>query len=332
MTGPGGGGAGRRSGGTGRERGARIRPLRCGLMLVAVLTTTLAAPAPATGQGAGSSASTLLRLAPGPRPLSLGHAFVAVRDPLALEYNPAAVRAHGLTATYQELPVGATAGGTTVTFPAGSATLGLSLRFLNYGEIDVIESPTGGPVGQPTGITATGGELSALFGGGIRLGFAQLGVAGRWLHLDVAGLADDAFVADAGILVEPTAGITLGASVQGLGGDVEAGRAAQVLQTVRLGAAVERWYGRTVKAILTVEGRQREDRLGAGAGLEVRGGTERLEGAVRIGYETRPDPDDAFSELVFGGGVRLDALTVEFAYRALGPLGSTRQVGLRYRF
>lgn len=297
-----------------------------------VLAGVALSAAPVVGQGAGSSASTLLRVAPGPRPLALADAFVAVRDALALEYNPAATTADGLTASYQELPVGASAGASTVTFPAGPATLGVSLRFLNYGQIEVIESPDGVPVGEPTGELATGGELSAVVGGGIRLGPARVGLAGRWLHLDVAGLADDAFVGDAGVLVEPAKGFTLGASYQGLGTEVEAGRGAPVLRTVRFGGAIERWYGSVLKAILTVEGRQRESRLGAGVGLEVRAGTRRVEAAGRIGYETRPDPGDAFSSLVFGGGVRLDGLTVEFAYRALGPLGSTRQVGLRYRF
>ena len=105
-----------------------------------------------------------------------------------------------------------------------------------------------------------------------------------------------------------------------------------MLRTVRVGAAIERWYGRAVKAILTVEGRRREARTGGGAGLEVRAGSEAVEAVARIGYETRPDPGDAFSPVVFGGGVRLHALTVELAYRALGPLGATRQVGLRYEF
>lgn len=298
----------------------------------AVVAAFLLLPAPAAGQGAGSSASTLLRLAPGPRPLALAEAFVAVRDPLALEYNPAALAVGGITASYQELPVDASAGATTVTFPAGPAALGVSLRFVNYGEIDVVEPVDGLPVGEPTGETATGGELSAVLGGGVRLGPARLGVAGRWLHMDIAGLADDAFVADAGVLLEPVRGLTLGASYQGVGTELEAGRAAQVLRTARFGAALERWYGRTVKAIVTVEGRHREDRLAGAAGLELRGGTARLEGALRVGYETRPDPGDAFSRFVFGGGVRLDALSVEFAYRALGPLGETRQVGVRYRF
>ncbi|MDX1674801.1 MAG: hypothetical protein R3314_08415 [Longimicrobiales bacterium] len=300
-----------------------------GLAALAGLTLTAGM---AAAQGAGSEASTLLRLAPGARPLALGHAFVAVRDPLALEYNPAATAVGGITAGYQDLPVGASAGSSTVTFLAGPATLGVSLRFLNYGEVAVYE-PTGvGPVGTPTGLTATGGELSALVGGGVRLGPARLGLAARWLHLDVAGLADDAFVGDAGALLEPVRGLTLGVSYQGFGGDVEAGRAAPLLRTLRVGAAVERWYGERLKAILTVEGRRREARIGGGFGLEIRGGTERLEAALRAGYEIKPDPDDAYSAFVFGGGVRLDRLTVELAYRALGPLGSTRLVGLRYRF
>lgn len=321
-------GAGARTGRDGAGTAA------AGLLAGALLAAggLLAGPAMAAGQGAGSSASTLLRLAPGPRALALADAFVAMRDPLALEYNPAAMSVGGITASYQELPVDASAGATTVTFPAGPAALGVSLRFVNYGQIEVIESPGNLPVGEPTGELATGGELSALMGGGIQLGPARLGLAGRWLHLDVAGLADDAFVGDAGVLVEPFRGLTLGASIQGLGTDVEAGRSAPVLRTVRVGAAIERWYGSALKAILTVEGRERESRVGAGAGLELRAGTARVDASLRIGYETRPDPGDAFSRLVFGGGIRLDGLSVEFAYRALGPLGATRQVGLRYRF
>lgn len=312
--------------------GGRVRRVFRAAAFAALLgLAALALPAPAFGQGAGSQASTLLRLAPGARPLALGHAFVAVRDPLALEYNPAAASAGGLSASYQALPVDVSAGATGVTFPAGAGVMGVSLRFVNYGTIDVYESTGTEPVGRPTGETATGGELSALVGGGVALGPARLGLAGRWLRLDVAGLRDDAFVADAGVLVEPTGWLTLGASLQGLGTEVEAGRSAPALRTARVGAAVQRSL-LGLDALLTVEGRRRESRTGAGVGLEVRGGTARLEAAFRMGYETRPDPGDAFSALAFGGGVRLDDLTVEFAYRALGPLGSTRQVGLRYRF
>lgn len=297
----------------------------------AVMAAGLLLPSGAAAQGAGSQASTLLRLAPGPKPLALGDAFVAVRDPLALEYNPAAVTAGGLSASYQALPVDASAGAAGATFDAGLATLGVSVRFINYGTIDVIEPSGTLPIGEPTGETATGGELSALVGGGMKVGAARLGVAARWLRLDIAGLSDDAFVADVGALVEATPWLSLGASAQGLGTAVEAGRSAPVLRTVRVGAAARRRL-LGLDALVTVEARRRESRTGAAAGVELRGGSERFEAAFRMGYETRPDPGDVFSPLVFGAAVRLDGLTVELAYRALGPLGETRQLGVRYRF
>ncbi len=326
-------GSGRDSGLLGRSRpgaGGRVLPRAALAALMAL--ASLALPAPASGQGAGSQASTLLRLAPGPRALALGHAMTAVRDPVALEYNPAAAVAGGLGASYQGLPVGASAGAAGVTFGAGeTGVVGVSLRFIDYGTIDVYEPSPDLPVGVPTGETATGGELSALVGGGVAVGPARLGLAARWLRLDVAGLSDNAFGVDAGVLLEPTPWLAVGAAYQGLGTDVEAGRSAPVLRTVRAGAAL-RHTVLGLDGLLTVEGRRREARTGLGTGLELRGGGERLEAAFRIGYETKPDPGDAFSALTFGGAVRLDGLTVELAYRALGPLGSTRQVGVRYRF
>ncbi|NIP78936.1 MAG: hypothetical protein GWM90_06945, partial [Gemmatimonadetes bacterium] len=176
-----------------------------------------------------------------------------------------------------------------------------------------------------------GGELSALLGGAVRLGRLRLGLAGRWLRLEVAGLGDDALAADAGALLDAGGGLTLGASVQSLGPDVEAGRSAPLPRTVRVGAAL-RPPVRGLHALITVEGRRREERNGAGAGIELGTGTEGFEAVLRLGYETRVDPGDAFAPLVFGGGIRVEGLTVDFAYRALGPLGSTRLVGLRYRF
>ncbi|MFW5947116.1 MAG: hypothetical protein ACOCUW_01375, partial [Gemmatimonadota bacterium] len=144
---------------------------------IAGVLAGLAVAGGSAGQGAGSSASTLLRLAPGPRPAALAEAFAAVTDPLALEYNPAATTGGGLTAAYQGLPVGASAGAAAATFDAGPGALGVSLRFVDYGEIDVVEPGGDLPVGQPTGETATGGELSALVGGGLVLGPARIGLA-----------------------------------------------------------------------------------------------------------------------------------------------------------
>jgi hypothetical protein len=85
-------------------------------------------------------------------------------------------------------------------------------------------------------------------------------------------------------------------------------------------------------ALLAVEARRREERTGMAAGVELAGGTAEIEAVGRIGFESRPHSGDAYSMMVFGGGVRIDRVAVDLAYRALGPLGSTRQVGISYRF
>ncbi len=83
---------------------------------------------------------------------------------------------------------------------------------------------------------------------------------------------------------------------------------------------------------VVAEGREREDRLGLGVGVELARRWEEGEAALRVGYETRADPGDAYAPLVVGGGVGLGPLSVDLAWRSIGPLGTTRQVGLRYRF
>lgn len=301
---------------------------------IAAGLAVVAAAVPAAGQGAGSGATTVLRIPPAPRPLALGNAMVAVRDAWSLEYNPAAGAVSGATAAaaYQALPVDASAGAAVVAAPVGrSLTMGLSLRFVDYGRVDVLEPDPSLPIGRPTGETASGGEQTVLAGGSLRLGPVRLGLAGRWLRMDIDRLSDNAVAADAGLVVRVAPWLDLGASVQNLGGDVEAGRAAPLPRAVRGGAALHRDLG-PVGALLAVETRRREARTGVGAGLELTGGSESIAAVARLGYESRAAPGDAYARFVFGGGVRVDRLAVDLAYRALGPLGSTRQVGVAYRF
>lgn len=312
---------------------SRRRSFAAALTATLVGVVVLCPVAPVGAQGAGSSASTVLRIPPGPRPLALGNALVAVRDSWSLEYNPAGAIADSVTvaAAYQALPVGASAGAAAVAIPVNLAvTVGLSTRFVDYGEIDVLEPGPGAPVGVPSGATASGGEVTMLVGGVARWGRVAIGLGGRWFRMDVAGLTDDAFAIDAGVSVVPVRGVRIGGSVQNVGGEVAAGRAAPLPRTVRAGGAVEGHVG-PAAALVTFEARRREGRTGVGAGVELRGGGA-VEGVARLGYESRAAPGDGYSRFVFGGGLRIDRVGVDLAYRALGPLGSTRQVGLSYRF
>lgn len=297
-----------------------------------VAGSALAVPADAVGQGAGSTASTVLRLAPSPRALALGGAMAAVEDAFAVEFNPAALRrgTGRLAASFQTLPLDIAAGAAALGFDAPGGAAALSLRFVDYGEVEVVEEGPGTPVGVPTGGTATGGELTALAGYAIALGPLRLGVAGRWLRVEVAGLRDDAFAADVGALLQARHGLALGVAVQNLGTEVEAGRAAPLPVTVRAGLSARRDVG-PVDALLALEARRREERNGAGVGLEIGAGGPALRAEARVGWESRA-ADDAYSRFVFGGGIRLDRIAVAFGYRALGPLGSTRQFGISYTF
>ena len=126
-------------------------------------------------------------------------------------------------------------------------------------------------------------------------------------------------------------GYTVNGSIktETLGADVEAGRRSPLPRTVRLGAAVRRTVaGLDVR--LLGEVREREERRTGGVGLEVVARHATLEAALRVGYETRASAGDVYSPLVVGGGVALGPLAVDLAWRALGPLGSTGQLGVRY--
>lgn len=317
-----------------RGRGRRVRGAhrRSIAALLGALTVSAALQAPLAAQGAGSEATTLLRVAPGPVPLSLGNAYSAVRGPLALEYNPAGLSGpHGFGASYQALPADVSAGSAHLTRRYGRISAGVSLRFLDYGQVAVVERHGSLPTGRPTGETASGGELSALVGASVPFGPLRVGAAGRWLRQDVAGLTDQTVAADAGVLLAVTGNVDVAASVQHLGGDVQAGRPAPLPRTVRLGATVRGQHA-GLRFLLAVEAREREERRGAGVGVEIARGWEDAEAALRLGYETRPDPGDVFSPLVVGAGVRLGPLGAQLAWRSLGLLGATRQVGLSYRF
>lgn len=289
--------------------------------------------APALAQGAGSASTIVLRLPPSPRGFALGAAMAAVADPFALEFNPAVISGAGArgAASFQALPMDVAAGAAVLGFRAPGGGAAVSLRFVDYGEIEVVEPDPGLPTGTPTGATATGGELTASLGYAARVGPIRLGAAGRWLRLDVAGLTDDAFAADVGAFLEAAPGLAFGAAAQNLGPAVEAGRPAPLPLTLRVGARLDRRVG-ALDAMLAVEARRREERNGLGVGLEVGGGGPALRAEGRLGYESRAASGDAYAALVFGAGARVDRLSVDFAYRALGPLGSTRQFGVSFAF
>ncbi|HEX7049201.1 MAG TPA: PorV/PorQ family protein [Longimicrobiales bacterium] len=308
----------------------RLRILLCAASLAAM-------PGAAAAQdGVGTASAIVLQLAPAPRPLALGGAYAAIADDaLSLFYNAAGLSAApaAIELAYQTLPVGASAGSLAAALPLGPGVLGAGVRFLNLGDIDVVEPDpaTGGELGRPTGGRVGAGEVAVSAGYGIALGdHLRLGATATLLRLQIAEADALGAAFDLGASATVLDGrLVLAAAAQHLGPDVGVVRSAPLPRRLRAGAAVRIGDGVGPRATLSLEAIARDDRVGFASGIEAGlrapGG---LEFAGRIGYRDIRAIDGAQTPFVFGAGITLGTLTVDYAFRPLGPLGDGHMFGI----
>ena len=309
---------------------ARMPLARIGLALL------LGAAAPLHAQdGAGASSAILLQLAPAPRPLALGGAYAALaQDPYALFYNPGRLagtpRAFG--AAYHAYPVGVAAGSAAATVPFGRFALALGVHYLDLGEVEVLEPDPayGGQRGRPTGEVADGGEVLAAVGGALAVGPSlRVGAAAKALRLGLAGATDQGFAADVGASVALFRGrLQLAAAVQNLGPEVGPGRRAPLPRTARAGAAIDVASVAGLRTAVALDAVHVEQRLAFGAGIEAgyRNGAG-LGLLARAGFDGHTRTGDAASPVTVGAGVTFGRFGLDYAYRAVGPLGATHHFG-----
>lgn len=308
---------------------ARLPFARLGLAL-------LLAAAPVHAQdGAGAASAVLLQLSPAPRPLALGGAYAALaHDPYALFFNPGrlagAARAFGVA--YHAYPSGVAAGSAAAALPFGRFALALGVHYLDFGEVEVLEPDPayGGQRGKPTGEVVDGGEVLAAVGGAVMLGPAlQVGGAAKALRLGLAGASDHGFAADLGASASLLHGrLRLGAAVQNLGPDVGPGRAAPLPRTVRVGAAVELGAATGFHTALATDAVHVEQRLSLATGVEAGYSNGAGLGLLaRAGFDGRARGGDAASPFVLGAGLVLGRFRLDYAYRDVGPLGTTHHFG-----
>jgi len=307
---------------------------------LSVLAAFFVAASATAQEGAGTEGALLLQLTPAPRPVALGGAFVALADgPLALHHGPAGLAGapRGVVVAYQTLPTDASAGLGAVALPLGPGTLGAGLSFVDYGEVPEILPGGSGLVGQPTGAVVRGGELAVAVGYGVRLGRVRLGAVARSLQIGIAELGTRATAYDLGAGIEVLDDrVALRVAVQNLGPDVEAGRPAPLPTVLRAGASFRVSRGPGRHGILAVEAHAPRAALDGPRPVQAAVGAEwtfRVAGAsvsARLGYRQKTAAGDAFNGLAAGGGVRFGRLSIDYAYRPLGPLGATQHLGLTY--
>lgn len=314
----------------------RRRPAASSSLLAAALALACVAPAPAAAQDdAGTTATTLLGLTPSPRPLALGGAYAAVaRDPLALFYNPARLAlagdaAHLGVAAY---PADVTAGSIAGSWRIGPGALGVGVQFLDLGEVPemVPDRRFGGQRGRPTGEEVGAGEAVVGAGYGASLGDGvHIGVAAKLLAVQIAEETATGVAFDAGAGYDVLADrVAVAVALQNLGGDFGVGRASPLPSTVRTGMTV-RLGGRVgPRARLAADLLAREVGVSLATGIEAGFALAPDRAAVvRIGYDGRRR-GVASTPLVVGGGVTAGRLSLDYAYRALEPLGVTHHFGL----
>lgn len=310
------------------------RALLCAGLLLALAFAPLRAQ-----DGPGTEGALVLQLSPAPRAVALGDAYAALSGGLSLFHNPAGLAGapNSVSLAYQTLPTDASAGLAYSAFRLGPGAIALGLQFLDYGSIDEVKPDASGLLGVPTGVKVSGGEVAASLGYGVQLGWFRLGAAARVLRVDIAEVSANTGVFDAGFAATLLGRrITIAGAVQNMGGPVDAGRAAPLPLTARLGLAVRGQPAPNRRGTLAFELTSRRSDLGgpapvtAGAGIELAGLWEGVWFLVRGGYRQRVSAGDAGSGLAVGGGIRLGSLLMDYAYRPMGPLGATHHFGITY--
>ena len=282
-----------------------------------------------TVTSAASLAAPLENLEGSARDLSMGSAFVGVADDLSsLFFNTAGLSClqrsevalhHNsyLAGTFQET---LTAG-----FPVGDmGGIAFALDYINWGTLDLRDSfgqSQGSYNDSDVGFTAGWGkEWAKGFSTGLSLRALQQKVVND-LYTSLAG--------DLGLLWSPVQDLRLGASYLNLGTPVAG---SSLSQELLLGSSLKLAFSRDFSLLTALSGTYTPGSVGSGqCGLE---GVLNRQWALRLGYQIPfyNDQVGGLTGFTAGAGLRVDALSLDYAYLPFGTLGTSNRISLSYQF
>jgi hypothetical protein len=305
------------------------------LAVVAALAASLL-PAFARAQ-ANSTSAVLLELPASTRALALGNAFVAAgTDEAAIFYNPAqlaVIQKLSAGLSVQQWFLSSTLAAAAAAARVGGGTLAVGLQVLDYGSSEqVLGDPASGDgSGEPTGATISAGDYVASVAYAISIRGIRVGATAKYVNQRLVNESGGTGAVDVGGAFD-VKGITFGASLQNVGGEIVILNDRNPLpRMVRVGAAIP------------VRGVGPVDLLGTIEVSHVRDGETRPFGGLEVAYEApagvtvlgrvgalaRPAGAE-ISPVSFGGGLRARHLALDYAYESSDVLGATHRVGVRW--
>jgi len=325
------------------KRGYVRMVARSTLVAAFVSAVSLLTPDSLLGQDDfGTTAAYALRVPAGTRSVALGEAYTALPgDELSIFYNPGSVAstaALSIGASYQRYLVGSDLITLSAALPLGPGGLAVGLHSLDYGSVDeIVEDPAfAGQTGTATGYEVGASELVATAAYGLRLtSILTVGIAAKGVMVDIADESDVALAGDVGVRLVPPwlSGLSVGASVQNLGGRIElAGRSDPLPRTLRAGAALQLgspahgFGGLAALDLVTVRGGATALALGLEAGHAF--GVVHLTG--RAGAQTTSAEVSLADALRLGAGLEIGPFRVDYAYLGFDIFGATHRFGIRW--
>lgn len=295
-------------------------------MLVVLAASRLAAQ----GSGLGP---VVLQLPASTRAIGFGNAYVAVRDPEAVFYNPAQLGVRpGVTVSTERYRSVATAVAVASTYTFGGYGFGIGVQLLDYDAASI-----GYPAAAPNGEQLiAGGPVTAsslVAAASLERAFKGIrwGVTGKVAEDRAGNVRDGVLLADAGAAKEIGPG-TVGLTVQNLGASARMlGTAAALPTRATLG------FGSAGLPVGPLD-------LAASAAVSVRrGGRVSPAGGVELGYTpiegitvagrvgARLPEKNAESPMTLGATFTFDRLSFDYGFEPYQGPGGGHRVGIRIR-
>jgi hypothetical protein len=302
----------------------RVRP--------AVFAVLVLAPVSAAAQAIGLG-PIVLQLPASARAIGFGNAYVAVREPEAVFYNPAQLGVRpGVAMSVERYASASTAGAFASTYVFGPIGFGIGAQMLDF-DAGTLGYPGGAPNGEQLLTLGQFSASSLVAATALEMAYKGIrwGVTGKVAEDRVAGARDGVWLADVGAAKE-LGPATIGVTVQNLGANPKLmGTSASLPTRATLGAAAAGIavgpFDMAASAAVSV---RRGGRVAPAGGVEF--GYMPIDGVIFAGRVGGRLPEkNAEAPVTLGATFTFDRLSIDYGFEPYQGKGSGHRIGLRIR-